>query len=153
MLFLLYSKVNQLYVYICLLFGGFPSRFGQHRALEFPVHYDRFSLVAYFICSTSSVYTYVNPSLPFPPTTFLSSLAPIHLFSTTFALQIRSPLPFFWIPHICVNMRYLFFSFRLHSVWQFLGSSISLQVTQFHSFLWLRNSPLCICPHLYPFLC
>ena len=37
--FLLYNKVNQLYVYIYPLFFGFPSPLGHHRALEFPVLY------------------------------------------------------------------------------------------------------------------
>ena len=33
----------------------------------------------------------------------------------------------------------------LHSVWQFLGLSMSLQKAQFCSFLWLSNIPLCVC--------
>ena len=33
----------------------------------------------------------------------------------------------------------------LHSVGQALGSSISLPLTQIHSFLWLSNIPLCVC--------
>ena len=33
----------------------------------------------------------------------------------------------------------------LHSVWQALGLSTSLQLTQFHSYLWLSNTPLYIC--------
>ena len=33
----------------------------------------------------------------------------------------------------------------LHSVWQTLGPSTSLQINQFHSFLWLSNIPLYIC--------
>ena len=33
----------------------------------------------------------------------------------------------------------------LHSVWQSLDPSTSLQMTQFHSFLWLSNIPLYIC--------
>ena len=41
---------------------------------------------------------------------------------------------------MCVYIQYLCFPFLLHSVWQSLGSSMSLQMTQFHSFLWLSNS-------------
>ena len=43
----------------------------------------------------------------------------------------------------------------LHSVWQTLGSSMFLQMVQFHFFLWLSNIPLCIYvpPLFYPFLC
>ena len=33
----------------------------------------------------------------------------------------------------------------LHSVWQTLGPSTSLQITQFRFFLWLSNIPLYIC--------
>ena len=33
----------------------------------------------------------------------------------------------------------------LHSVWQYLGPSTSLQMTQFRSFLWLSNITLYIC--------
>ena len=42
-------------------------------------------------------------------------------------------------------MQYLLFSFWLHSVWQSLDPSTSLQMVQFHSFLWPSNIPLYIC--------
>ena len=42
----------------------------------------------------------------------------------------------------------------LHSVWQNLGPSTSLQITQFHFFSWLSNIPLYICAtSSYPFIC
>ena len=41
---------------------------------------------------------------------------------------------------ICVSLSDL-----LHSVWQTLGSSMFLQMVQFHFFLWPSNIPLCIC--------
>ena len=47
-------------------------------------------------------------------------------------------------------IQYLFFSFWLTLLWQSLGPSTSLQMAQFHSFLWLSNIPLY---NLYPFLC
>ena len=69
-------------------------------------------------------------------------------------LQTASSVPFFYIPHICVNIWYLFFSDLLHSVWQSLGPTTSLQMTQFCSFLWLSNIPFAYIPHLlYPFIC
>ena len=40
------------------------------------------------------------------------------------------------------NIHYLFLSFSHQSVWQTLSQSTSLQMTPFHSFLWLSNSPL-----------
>ena len=46
--------------------------------------------------------------------------------------------------HICVLAYGICFSLSdlLHSVWQTLGPSTSLQITQFPSFLWLSNIPL-----------
>ena len=47
------------------------------------------------------------------------------------------------------------FSDLLHCVWQTLGPAASLRMSQFCSFLWLSNSPLCMCriPHLLsPFI-
>ena len=42
----------------------------------------------------------------------------------------------------------------LHSVWQSLGPSMSLQMTQFHSFLWLSNTHCIYVAHLlYPLVC
>ena len=57
------------------------------------------------------------------------------------ALQIGSSVTFFWIPYMCINIRY----FSLSDLWQPLDSSTSLQMTQFLSFLWLSNIPLYIC--------
>ena len=62
--FLLYSIVNQLYVYIYLLCFGFPFHLGHHRALSTELYsrfytaelYSRFSLVVYFLHSINSVY-------------------------------------------------------------------------------------------------
>ena len=47
-------------------------------------------------------------------------------------------MPHFQVPQICINIWYLLLSFWLHSVWQSLGLSTSLQMTQFCSFSWLR---------------
>ena len=43
---------------------------------------------------------------------------------------------------VCVNIQYLFFSDLLYSVWQSVGTYTSLQVAQFHSFLWLSKCSL-----------
>ena len=63
---------------------------------------------------------------------------------STSDLQTGSSVPFFLnfthmecgmhIPHICIQIQYLLFSFWLHSVWQSLGPSMALQMTQFPSF-------------------
>ena len=53
---------------------------------------------------------------------------------------------FFYIPHICVNMHYLFFSFWYFSLCiQSLGPSTFLKMAQFCSFLWLSYISLSIC--------
>ena len=53
---------------------------------------------------------------------------------------------FFWF-HIYVLAYGIYFSLSdlLHSVWQYLGACISLQITKFHFFLWMSNNPLYIC--------
>ena len=72
-LFLLYSKVNQLYVYVSPLLLGFPSHLGHHRALSrFPLLYSRFLLVSYFMHSISSVSMSI-PISPFSPCLVLST--------------------------------------------------------------------------------
>ena len=114
--------------------------------------YRKFLLVIYFI--HISVYMSIPTSQFITPTTTtptprFPSLVPICLLATSVSvstLQTSSSVPFFYSPHICINIWYLFFSFcLLHSVWQSLGPSMSLQMTQFCSFLWLSNIPLYIC--------
>ena len=83
--------------------------------------------------------------------------------------QFLPPFPP-WYPYICSLCLRLYFCFAnkvictvfldftymhsytifcssdlLHSVWQILGPSASLQMFQFHSFLWLSNIPVCVC--------
>ena len=54
---------------------------------------------------------------------------------------------FFFRFHIYVLAYGICFSLSdlLHSVWQILGPSTSLQITQLHFFLWLSNIPLYVC--------
>ena len=117
--FLLYSKVNQLYVFIYPLFFGFPSHLGHHRAL---------SRVP---CTTQSVLTpvlytvvYICKSQSIPP-------PPPH-----------SPLESVCVLYVCVS--YFYFAdkftytvlFLTHfTLRQSLGPFTSLQMAQFHSFL------------------
>ena len=64
------------------------------------------------------------------------------------ALQLGSSVHFFiYIFHMYVLAYGICFSLSdlLHSVWQTLGLSTSLQITQFRFFLWLSNIPLYIC--------
>ena len=71
--FLLYSKVDKLYVYIYLLFFGFPSHLGCHRMrVGFFELYSRFSIVIYFIHSITGIYMSIAISqfIPYPPPSF-----------------------------------------------------------------------------------
>jgi len=63
--FLLYIKVNHLYIYIYPLFFGFPSHLGHHGALSrFPALHSRFSLVIYSVHRVNSVYYYISIKSP-----------------------------------------------------------------------------------------
>ena len=66
-------------------------------------------------------------------------------------MSIASMMP----SNYLINVWYLVFPFLtyFHSVLQTLGSSTSLQMAQFHSFLWLIFHSIYV-PHLlYPFVC
>ena len=55
--FLLYRKVNQLYLYVYPFFLGLPYQLGHYRVLNRQyVLYSIFSLVIYFMHSISSIY-------------------------------------------------------------------------------------------------
>ena len=64
--YLLYSKVNQLYVYIHPLFFGFPSHLGHHRALSRVPCATQQVLISYLFYIQQCVY--FNPNLPIHPT-------------------------------------------------------------------------------------
>ena len=88
---------------------------------------------------------------PPPPPCHFPPLVSIHLFSTSMSLFLPcKPVHLYHFSRfhiygittydICFSLSDL-----LHSVWQSLDPSTSLQITQFHSFLWLSNVPLYIC--------
>ena len=83
--FLLYSEVNQLYVYIYPLFFGFPSHLGHHRALSRVPRALQQVLISYLFYTYCC--TYVNPKLPIYPS-LPSPLVTINLFSTSVALLL-----------------------------------------------------------------
>ena len=113
--------------------------------------YSRFLLVIHFI--HISVF---HSNLPIHHTThppcnhhFLP-LVSIRLFSTSVSLFLpckRVHLYHFSRFHIYALIYDICFSLSdlLHSVWQSLDPSTSLQITQIRSFLWLSNIPLYIC--------
>ena len=98
---------------------------------------------------------HINPNLPIHPTTTTTPppLFPlgVHTFFLCFCfsisvLQTGSSVPFSGF-HIYALIHDICFSLSdlLHSVWQSLDASTSLQITQFRSFLCLSNIPLYIC--------
>ena len=108
--------------------------------------YSRLSIsyILVYICQSKSPNS--SPCAP-PP---VSPLVSIRLFSTFVSLFLPcKPVHLYHFSrfHVyaliydtCFSLSDLF-----HSVWQTLGPSTSLQMTQFHSFLWLSNIPLYIC--------
>ena len=111
--------------------------------------YSRFLLVIYFIHISVYMSTPISQFIPPPPPPCFPPLASIGLFSTSvFLLLPCKPVHLYHFSrfHIYALIYNIGFSLSdlLHSVWQSLGPSTSLQMTQFHSFLWLSNIPLCI---------
>ena len=128
----------------------FSPPFRSPESTEFPVLYSRFSLVIYFI--HSSVFTAVQISQFISTLTSPPPLVTINLFSTSVSLFLLCR--YFHLYHFSkftckwYYIIFVFLSYLLHSVWQSLGLSMSLQMTQFHSFIWLSDIPLYICSTL-----
>ena len=114
--------------------------------------HSRFLLVTCFIHISVYMSIPISQFIPPPPHPHFPTFMSICLFSTS-ALQ-TSFLPckpvhlyhfsrfhiYALIYNICFSLSDLF-----HSLWQSLGPSTSLQMTQFRSFVWLSNIPLYIC--------
>ena len=83
--FLLYSKVNQLYVYIYSLLFGFPSHLDHHRALSRVLCAIQQVLISYLVYTQQCIY--VNPNLPIYPSP-ASHLVTINLFSTPMTISV-----------------------------------------------------------------
>ena len=108
----------------------------KHRA-DLPVLCGCFPLAIYFTFGlTSSQLTLSSPRV-------LKSILCICVFIPVLPLGSSEPYFFFFFFrfHIYVLAYDICFSLSdlLHSVWQTLGPSTSLQITQFHFFLWLSN--------------
>ena len=156
--FLLYNKVNQLYVQI---YPHIPSLLHQptnlpippiqvvtkHQA-DLPLECSCFPLAVYFIFGSvymSMLFSHCIPAYPSrSPCPQVHSLR-LHLYSCPVPRFFRTF--FFFRFHIYVLAYGICFSLSdlLHSVRQTLGPSISLQTTQFHFFLRLSNIALYIC--------
>ena len=123
------------------------------KILFYCISYSRFLLVIYFIhigVYMSIPISQFNPAPPPPPPaptfplgvqTFVLYICvsflpckPVHLY------HISRFHIYALIHDICLSLSDL-----LHYVWQSISPSTSLQMTQFHSFLWLNNIPLYTC--------
>ena len=85
-----------------------------------------------------------------PPPPRFSPLVSIRFFSTSVSLFLPcKPVHLYHFSRFQIHALIYDICFTLsdllQSVWQSLGPSTSLQMTQFHSFLWLSNIPLYIC--------
>ena len=100
----------------------------------------------HLVVYTCRCYSHFAPASPSPPSCPQVHSLCLRIYSclaTRFISTIFFPFRF----HIYVLSYGICFSLSdlLHSVWQTLGPSTSLQITQFHIFLWLSNIPLYIC--------
>ena len=97
-----------------------PSRLSKNTSFGFPESYSKFPLAIYF--TNDKVYV----SMLFSQTLFSSTLSFPHYVQKSVlyvcvsfaALQVGSSVLYSQIPYICINIRYLSFSFWLTSLWE-----------------------------------
>ena len=153
--------MNQLHVYVYPLLVGPPSHppnpsinVATEPQAELLVLYRRFPLAMYF--THGSVHMSVLISLFIPPTSPCDvHMSLLYACISIPALQIGSSVPFSRF-RICALIYFICFSLfdLLHSVWQTLDPSMSLQMTQFGSFYGQVIFHSMYAAHLlYPFLC
>ena len=156
--FLLYNKVNQLYVYI---YPHNPSllRFPPTRPIphlkvvtkhgaDLPVLCSCFPLTIYFTLGS----TYVSmplcdfvPAYPSPsPCPQVPSLR-LCLYSCPDPKFFRNIYFSLDSIYMCQHTVFVFLFLIYFTLNKTLGPSTSPQITQFHSFLWLSSIPLYIC--------
>ena len=145
------------YYYLHLQVGKLRIRLGNLPKVKFFFFlnfifflYSRFLLIIYFIHISVYMSIPISQFIPPPPRPRCPPLVSIRLFSTSVSLFLPcKPVHLYHFSrfHIYVLTYGICFSLSdlLHSVWQSLGPSVSLQMTQFCSFLWLSNIPLYIC--------
>ena len=126
--------ISYAYTYMPSFLDFLPIWVTTEHWVEFPDFYSRLSLVIYF---TYSINSYICQSqTPNSSQHPFSPLVSIHLFSISVisisVLQIKWSIPFFLIPHICVN---IFFSlFDLLHCMTSLGRSIHVSANDPVSF-------------------
>ena len=96
-----YSKVNQLYIYIYPLFFRFFVHTGHYRVVSRVPCAKQQVLISYLFYIQQCVY--LNPNLPIypsPPLTPGNSKFVFYICNSISVLQISSFVPLFYIPHI-----------------------------------------------------
>ena len=141
------------YIFLPSSWTHHPTPLGHHRAPSWAPCVTQ-QLPTSCLFAHGSVYVsflifQFDPHLPCVCMSFL------YVYVSIPPLQIGSPVPFFFrfhihglIYNICHELIYdicLFLADLLYFVWQTLGPSTSLKMTQFHFLLWLNNIPLYIC--------
>ena len=150
--------MNQLYVYIYPRIPSLlclpptlpipPLYVATNHWAHLPVLCSYFPLAIYFTFGSvymSMLLSHFIPAYPSPSSCPQFHLLCLRLYSCPAPRFIRTI--FFLRFHIYVLAFSFCFSLSdlLHSVWQTLGPSNSLQITPFCFFLWLSNVPLYIC--------
>ena len=137
-LFLLYSKVIHLCIYIYLCFFRFFSHRDYQRILDrVPCAIQQVSIdsqsIYYSVHMPSQT---LSPPLPLPPVCFVNHKIVFNVCESVYVLQISScvsPPFFFLIPHISYTVRCLLYDL-FHLVWKSLGPSMFLWIAIFHYF-------------------
>ena len=120
--------------------------------------YSRFSLVIHFIHISVYMSIPISQFITSPPPRRFPPLVSIRLFSTSVSQFLPcKPVHLYHFSrfHIYTLIYDICFSLSdlLHSVWQSLDPSTSLQITQFCFFLWLNNIPFYIRVTSSSFIC
>ena len=128
------------YMYTNPIFSGFLSPLDHHRALSRDSCAIQYTILIYFIYCINNIYMSIPISQFIPPP---PSPLGIHMFLFYFCTVNKIVYTNFFRFHIYVLIYGICFclSGLLHSVWESLDASTSLQMTQFHSFLWLSSIP------------
>ena len=117
--FLLYEEVNRLYVIhtfsptwasLPLYLHSHPSRFSQSTELNclcYTADSHQMSILYMVVYMLILISQFIPPSLPLP----MFHMSVRYICVSIPALEIVSPIPFFQIPHTCINIQHLFFSF------------------------------------------
>ena len=148
---LVYGKVDRLDIHTCPLLFEFPSRSPRSSERSSP-QYTRLSLGISFIHSINGVYMSISVLQSIPPLCPpWRPLACSLCLCVCFCFANRVIYTIFSGFHIYVLTYDISFSLSdsLHSVCQSLDPSMPLQVTQFHSLLWLSSIPPHKCNHIF----